>query len=137
SNYWKGVGYLGLGPSAHSFDGNSRQWSVSSNSSYINSLQKNILPFEKEVLTEAQRYNEYVLTSLRTMWGTDLNYIRNKFPQNYLSHFLKETEKYIPQNLLRQEEEKILLSDKGKLFADKIAGDLFFIPVGTKNRTTN
>jgi oxygen-independent coproporphyrinogen-3 oxidase len=127
SSYWKGVNYLGLGPSAHSYNGKSRQWNVSSNSAYSNSIQKNIQPFEKEILTESQLYNEYILTSLRTIWGTHLDVIRKRFPLSYFSHFLKESEKFLTQKLLKKEGEKILLTDKGKLFADKIASDLFVI----------
>jgi oxygen-independent coproporphyrinogen-3 oxidase len=127
SSYWKGVHYLGLGPSAHSYDGHSRQWNGSSNSSYINSIQKNILPFEKEILTESQKYNEYLLTSLRTIWGTDLDVIRNRFPLSYFSHLSTEMEKFLVQKLLKQVGEKIFLTAKGKLFSDKIASDLFVV----------
>lgn len=76
SNYWKGEHYLGLGPSAHSFDGKSRQWNIANNNLYIKYLQeKSEIYFEKEILTEAERYNEYILTSLRTIWGIDINYL--------------------------------------------------------------
>ena len=71
SNYWLGVPYLGLGPSAHSFDGTSRQWNIANNAVYIKSLNDNKVPFERENLTPAQRYNEYVMTTLRTIWGSD------------------------------------------------------------------
>jgi len=127
SSYWRGATYLGLGSSAHSYDGHSRQWNVSSNQAYINSIQKNILPFEREVLSQEQKFNEYIMTSLRTIWGTDLEIVKNKFSKNYLSHFLKDIEKLLAQKLLKQEGEKIFLTDKGKLFADKIASDLFIV----------
>lgn len=127
SNYWKGANYLGLGPSAHSYNGNSRQWNVSSNSLYINSLKNNILPIEKEVLTEIQKYNEYILTSLRTIWGADFNFVKENFSQKFLSHMEKETEILMRKKMLSQKDEKIFLTQKGKLFADKITSDLFFI----------
>ena len=72
TNYWKGVKYLGIGPSAHSYDGGTRQWNVANNAKYIQSLVKNIIPAEKELLTEPNRLNEYIMTSLRTMWGLEL-----------------------------------------------------------------
>jgi len=125
SNYWKGEKYLGLGPSAHSYNGTSRQWNVKSNSVYISALEKNTVPFEKEELTENQRYNEYVLTSLRTIWGTDLSFIENSFSSTISSHINKEMKQFLDQGMLFRETEKIYLTDKGKLFADKIASDLF------------
>lgn len=127
SNYWKGEKYLGFGPSAHSFDGISRQWNVKSNSAYISAIQTEELPFEKEELTEAQRYNEYVLTTLRTIWGTDLAFLRQAFSENMLFHFLKEMKPFLDQKKLIRDKERVFLTDKGKLFADKIASDLFYV----------
>ncbi len=127
TNYWLKETYLGLGPSAHSFNGNTRQWNISNNALYIQSLEKNKLNFEEEILTEQQQYNEYILTSLRTMWGTDLSYIEKYFGKDYLSYCVNESEKYILQGDIKEEENKLFLTDKGKLFADKIAGDLFEI----------
>lgn len=121
SNYWKGEHYLGLGPSAHSFDGNSRQWNVANNNLYIQSLDKGVLNFEKESLTPKHKYNEYVLTSLRTMWGTGLDNVDKEF----LPHCINEAEKYLVSGALIQKENKLFLTDKGKLIADKIAADLF------------
>jgi oxygen-independent coproporphyrinogen-3 oxidase len=127
SNYWKGESYLGLGPSAHSFDGKNRQWNVSNNALYINSLTNNKIPFELEELSEKQRYNEYILTSLRTMWGTSLNHIEKAFGEEYVQHCLKEAQVYFSNLDLMEQEKKLLLTDKGKLIADKIASDLFII----------
>ncbi len=127
SNYWKGEKYLGLGPSAHSFNKRSRQWNVKSNSEYISSLEKGNIPFDIEVLTESQRYNEYVLTSLRTIWGTDLNFVRDQFPSKVISYLEEGIKVFLDQNLMTLSEGKIYLTDKGKLFADKIAGDLFLV----------
>jgi len=125
SNYWLKENYLGLGPSAHSYNGHSRQWNVSNNVLYIQSLEKGELNFEKEELTIDHRYNEYILTSLRTMWGTDLNYLSQTFGKDYLTHCLHEAKKYLETNKVLHQENKLILSDEGKLFADKIASDLF------------
>lgn len=125
SNYWLKKPYLGLGPSAHSYDGNDRQSTISNNALYIQSLEKGELNFEKEVLTKTQQYNEYVLISLRTMWGTDLEYIRTKMGNDYVSYCLSEAGRFIDSKEIRKEENKLFLTDKGKLFADRIAGNLF------------
>ncbi len=125
SNYWLKENYLGLGPSAHSYNGSSRQWNISNNILYIQSIEKGELNFEKEELTIDQRYNEYILTSLRTMWGTDLNYLSQTFGKDYLTHCLHEAEKYLETKKVLHQENKLILSDEGKLFADKIASDLF------------
>lgn len=125
SNYWLKKPYLGLGPSAHSYDGNNRQSNISNNALYIQSINKGKLNFETEVLTKTQQYNEYVLISLRTIWGTDLEYIRTKMGSDYVAYFLSEADRFIESKDLRKEEDKLYLTDKGKLFADRIAGNLF------------
>lgn len=132
SNYWLKEYYLGLGPSAHSYNGDSRQSNISNNALYIQALEKNKIPFEEEILTTSQRYNEYILTSLRTMWGTDLNYIEDHFGKDYLVYCLSEAEKSITTGEIKNEKNKLFLTDKGKLFADKIAGNLFFIDKNVK-----
>lgn len=125
SNYWLKEKYLGLGPSAHSYNGNARQWNVSNNALYIRALEKGQLHFEKEELTATQRYNEYVLTSLRTMWGTSLDHISRSFGDELLQNCLNEAAKYIRSEDLIAKENKLFLTDKGKLIADRIASDLF------------
>jgi len=126
SNYWKGEHYLGLGPSAHSFDGQSRQWNVSNNNIYIKRIsEKNESYFEKEILTEKERFNEYVLTSLRTIWGIDLNYLSANFNTEFVKHYLIQIEKYIKQETVVINDTTYTLTEKGKLFADKIASELF------------
>ena len=126
SNYWKGEHYLGLGPSAHSFDGQSRQWNVSNNNIYIKRIsEKNESYFEKEILTEKERFNEYVLTSLRTIWGIDLNYLSANFNTEFVKHYLIQIEKYIKQETVVINDKTYTLTEKGKLFADKIASELF------------
>lgn len=125
SNYWLKEKYLGLGPSAHSFNGESRQWNISNNALYIKSLENNAIDFELEQLNIDQRYNEYILTSLRTMWGSDLERIGSDFGNDFKSHCLKEAQKYIETADITIETNTLFLTDKGKLIADKIASDLF------------
>lgn len=125
SSYWLKEKYLGLGPSAHSYNGINRQWNVSNNALYIKALAEAKLPFELEVLNDAQRFNEYILTSLRTIWGADLGYIEQTFGPEFLKFVMKEAAPYIESGQLQIQENKLFLSDKGKLIADKIASDLF------------
>jgi oxygen-independent coproporphyrinogen-3 oxidase len=125
SNYWLKEKYLGLGPSAHSFNDDSRQWNISNNALYIKALERNELNYEKEMLTSSQRYNEYVLTSLRTIWGTDLEHIENSFGSDEKENCLKAARKYILSDDLIYDGNKLFLSNKGKLIADRIASDLF------------
>jgi oxygen-independent coproporphyrinogen-3 oxidase len=132
SNYWKGEHYLGLGPSAHSYNGTSRQWNISNNSLYIKSLLNNDPDsyrelFEKEELTTAQKYNEYVLTSLRTKWGTSLQKIKESFGDEFEKYFKAGAAEFISEKMLVEKSTIYYLSEKGKLFADKIASDLFYI----------
>lgn len=131
SNYWRKVPYLGIGPSAHSYNGTSRQWNVANNAIYIRSLEpqtdKEDTRFEKETLTTPQHYNEYILTTLRTMWGSDLKYMEENFGNNYLLHCLKEANTYFLSGDIKKENDTLFLTDKGKLIADKIASDLFVV----------
>ena len=121
SSYWQGKKYLGLGPSAHSFNGESRQWNISNNNTYIESLEKNEIPFEKEILTPSQKANEYIMTSLRTMEGLDIN----KIPEAMSRDLRITSKKFIESGKLTLKENKLLLTREGKLFADGIAADLF------------
>lgn len=118
--YWKGEKYLGLGPSAHSFDGISRQWNVASVKDYCDNYS-----FEREELTLDDRYNEYVMTSLRTCWGCDLDFIRTYFGEKYAERFKKIAQKHISSGKMFQKDEKFILNDMGMLFADGIAAELF------------
>ena len=120
--YWKGEKYLGLGPSAHSFDGVSRQWNVANVKDYCDNYS-----FEREELTLDDRYNEYVMTSLRTCWGCDLNYISDNFGEKYAERFKKLAKKHISNGKMFQKDEKFILTDNGMLFADGIAAELFNI----------
>ena len=126
SNYWKGKHYIGLGPSAHSFDGVSRQWNIANNSLYIKRIADNTPDyFEKETLSETERFNEYMLTSLRTIWGVDLNYLKANFNSDFVKLFLKQIEMYIGNGTIVVNKETYTLTEKGKLLADKIASELF------------
>ncbi len=123
--YWQKQKYLGLGPSAHSFDLESRQWNVSNNQLYIRSLEENKLNFEREELTETNKFNEYVLTSLRTMWGTDLNLVEKEFGKTKRSFLETQFEVLEKGGFVERKQTTFILTRKGKFFADKIAGDLF------------
>lgn len=118
--YWRGENYLGLGPSAHSFNGTSRQWNMSSIKDYISSQA-----FEKEELTLDERYNEYVMTSLRTCWGCDIEHIKNAFGDKYVIWFKNNLKRHFFDKKMYQKGEKFILSDYGMLFADGIASNLF------------
>ena len=125
SSYWQGKKYLGLGPSAHSFDGVSRQWNISNNNIYIESLAKNNIPFEKEVLTASQKMNEYIMISLRTMEGLDLEKVGSLEFGVGGQEFGVKSQKFIDAGKLTLKENKLILTKEGKLFADGIAADLF------------
>ncbi len=124
SNYWKSKNYLGLGPSAHSYNGNTRQWNVANNHRYIDQIAKNTPDFEIEILSLENKYNEYILTSLRTMWGVDLFYLMENFGKSIEKHFLKQVQKHIDNSIFITDKNYIL-TNSGKLFADRIASDLF------------
>jgi len=125
TNYWRSAPYLGVGPSAHSFDGVSRQWNVANNAQYINQLSEGKIPFEREELTPMQCYNEYVMTSLRTMWGTDLEKIM-AMGEGFAQHFETEARTFLEIGVLEQEGQTFRLSRAGKLLADRVAMELFF-----------
>jgi oxygen-independent coproporphyrinogen-3 oxidase len=124
SNYWKGHHYLGIGPSAHSFNGLTRQWNISNNNVYVKEVNANGSYFETELLSTQNRFNEYVLTGLRTKWGCDVKMIEKLFGEKYLNHFKTEIEKYIPEFAISNEQ-IFTLTKKGRLFADKIAMEMF------------
>jgi oxygen-independent coproporphyrinogen-3 oxidase len=125
TNYWRGVHYLGIGPSAHSFNGNSRQWNIANNAKYIQEIESKKIPCTLEVLTLENKFNEYVMTSLRTQWGIDLEKIKLDFGLDYKNKLLAFAEEYIMDNHLALAEDQLTLTTKGKLFADRIAADLF------------
>ena len=127
SAYWKNRHYLGVGPSAHSFNGSSRQWNIDSNKQYIEKVNKNGSYFEVEQLSSAQRFNEYIFTALRTIWGIDLDYINNQFGQEALNYFRKQIMNWENKGKINKEGNTYTLTKGGKLYADAIASDLFII----------
>lgn len=127
SSYWLGKEYLGIGPSAHSFNGDSRQWNISNNTKYIKQINESVLPFEKEYLSNSQKYNDYIMTSLRTIWGINLNLIKTKFGIDAFIHLKKEIIKWIESEDVYLEKENIFLTTKGKFISDSICSDLFIL----------
>jgi oxygen-independent coproporphyrinogen-3 oxidase len=127
SNYWKGVPYLGLGPSAHSYNRNTRQWNVANNQLYFSTLEKNELPFEIEQLPLATKYNEYMMISLRCMEGFSLEYIFQNFGPEFQAHTLKITQGFVAKNWLTETSQGFALTKSAKFFADGIASDFFWI----------
>jgi oxygen-independent coproporphyrinogen-3 oxidase len=126
TNYWKNKPYLGLGPSAHSYNGSSRKWNIANNAVYMRSiLQEGRLSFEQEQLSEKDRYNEYIMVSLRTMWGIDLDYIAGAFGNQAQQNLLEAAQRFAEKNWINITADSIKLSRQGRLFADRIASDLF------------
>ncbi|WP_035676563.1 radical SAM family heme chaperone HemW [Flavobacterium limnosediminis] len=127
SAYWLGKKYLGIGPSAHSYDGTNRSWNIANNSIYIKSLAENKLPSETETLTETDRYNEYIMTGLRTIWGVSLDKIKTEFGENMLHYLLENAQRYLDDEKLILENNILRTTKKGKFFCDGIASDLFWL----------
>ncbi|WNM19929.1 radical SAM family heme chaperone HemW [Flavobacterium capsici] len=127
SSYWLGKKYIGIGPSAHSYDGVTRSWNISNNSIYINSLKENKLPSETEMLSKTDRYNEYVMTGLRTVWGISLDRVEKEFGKTYLDYLNQQAEKYIEDHLLFVDENILRTTKSGKFLSDGIASDLFLL----------
>ncbi|MEO5648294.1 MAG: radical SAM family heme chaperone HemW [Ginsengibacter sp.] len=125
SSYWEGKKYIGIGPSAHSYDGKIRTWNKSNNIYYLKSIEQNIIPFEMETLTETQQLNEYIMTSLRTIEGMDLKYIQDHFSLEDNKRIQAILKKDVAKEKIIVEGEKIILTDEGKLFGDAISVKLF------------
>ncbi|MFD1094848.1 radical SAM family heme chaperone HemW [Salegentibacter chungangensis] len=125
--YWLGKAYLGIGPSAHSYDGISRKWNISNNPLYIKALESNELPLETEELSNTDRYNEYVMIRLRTKFGVSIEEVREKFGAKYKKYLLENAEILLEKELLKNENEILHVTEKGKFLSDGIAADLFFL----------
>ena len=125
SSYWKNKKYLGIGPSAHSYNGNSREWNVSNNVKYINAISRGKVNNESEILTVTEAFNEYILTSLRTIWGVNLIHIQKHFDKEYVDHLTKEADIFIRSGEILTENNTLILSRKGKMMADSISSELF------------
>ena len=127
SAYWLGKKYLGIGPSAHSYDGVSRSWNVANNALYLKAIQNNELPCEAEILTQEDRYNEYIMTGLRTIWGVSLIRIEQEFGTDYLNYLKQQSQKFISDGLLVITDGILKPTLKGKFLTDGIASDLFYL----------
>ena len=136
TSYWLGKSYLGIGPSAHSYNGTHRSWNVSNNAKYLKALQSDTIPQEIEVLTVKDRFNEKIMTGLRTIWGISLNEIELNFGRDYHEHLLKSSEEFINQELLEivtfsdsdnNNLEVLKITKSGKFLVDGIASELFMI----------
>ncbi|RNC87720.1 MAG: radical SAM family heme chaperone HemW [Winogradskyella sp.] len=125
SAYWQGKSYIGIGPSAHSFNGKQRGWNVRNNSKYIKAIQNGELPIELETLTKTDRYNEYVMIGLRTMWGISIAKVEKDFGTVFKDYLLEHANAYINQHLLYIDEEHLRVTKKGQFLSDGIASELF------------
>jgi len=127
TSYWSGKNYIGIGPSAHSYSGTYRSWNISNNSIYIKEILKGNIPNEIEELSLSDRYNEYIMTGLRTIWGVSLEKVKNDFGQQYYDYLVKNSEKLISNQLLQINKQTLTVTQKGKFLSDGIASELFFI----------
>ncbi len=127
SAYWLGKKYLGIGPSAHSYDGVSRSWNIANNVLYLKSIAQNDLPSEAETLSTTDRYNEYIMTGLRTIWGVSLERIQTEFGENYGDYLKQQSQKFLDDGLLVIQNNILKTTLKGKFLTDGIASDLFFL----------
>ena len=127
SNYWKQVSYLGLGPSAHSFNGYSRQWNIRDLKGYIKLISAGKSFYESEELNSKTRFNEYIMTSLRTMWGIDLEYVEEMFEKEGYDYIINLAGKFKNYGLMKQEKKSLILTNQGKLISDNIISE-FMIP---------
>ena len=127
TNYWRQQHYLGVGPSAHSFNGATRQWNIADLSAYLETTEKNRIPATREVLDIKKRYNEYVMTSLRTMWGTDLDFLEdtiNKESRDYLNNL---STRFIRYGMMLRDNNRLILTDQGKMISDNIISELMMV----------
>ena len=125
--YWTGKPYLGIGPSAHSFDGNTRSWNINNNPKYIKAIAADTLPIERETLSITDKYNEYVMTGLRTIWGVSLEKIEKDFGLKFRTYVLQQAQKHIEEHLLFLDDDRIVVTKKGKFLSDGLASDLFIL----------
>ncbi|WP_373516233.1 radical SAM family heme chaperone HemW [Pricia sp.] len=128
--YWQQKKYIGIGPSAHSYDGVRRGWNINNNPKYMRAIENGELPMETEILSTTDKYNEYVMTGLRTIWGVSLDRIVSEYGKKYREYLLKQAEKYREQHLLYLDGDTLLTTKKGRFLADGIAADLFMLNLG-------
>ncbi|WP_054852563.1 radical SAM family heme chaperone HemW [Olleya sp. ITB9] len=125
SAYWLGKSYLGIGPSAHSFNGKQRAWNVKNNTIYIKKINQDQLPLEIEILTKNDKYNEFIMTGLRTIWGVSLTEVKKQFGESFLEYLLQQANQYINNQMLCIVDNSLKTTQKGKFLSDGIASDLF------------
>ena len=127
SAYWLRKKYIGIGPSAHSFDGNFRSWNISNNKKYIDHINQGRSYYKKEKLTKIDHYNEYIMTGLRTIWGVSTEHIESNFNKNFKNYFLDKIQKHIDQKNIKIKDNIYLTTNSGRFLADGIASDLFLV----------
>jgi oxygen-independent coproporphyrinogen-3 oxidase len=127
TNYWKGIPYLGIGPSAHSYDGKNRYWNIANNTIYTQKIIAKESSFETENLSKTNRYNEYIMTAIRTMYGVNSEKIKNDFGEEYLQHFMLEISPFMDNKWVKNLNNIYTLTNEGKLFCDYISENLFII----------
>lgn len=128
--YWQGKKYMGIGPSAHSYDGARRGWNINNNPKYLKVIQAGELPMEVETLSVTDRYNEYMMTGLRTIWGVSLSKIESEYGKKYREYAQMQAGKHLHENLLHMDKDTLHVTKKGKFLADGIAADLFMVNLG-------
>ena len=124
TNYWKQKKYIGIGPSAHSYDLASRQWNIADNKKYIAGIRSGKPFFESEILDTKAKYNDYILTSLRTMWGADIGYIKTAFGSEYADFILSRTKAFPESNIILQDNNILRLTPRGQFISDYIISEL-------------
>jgi oxygen-independent coproporphyrinogen-3 oxidase len=124
TNYWKQEAYLGLGPSAHSYDGESRQWNVADLQAYLRSIEKDTVPFTVEVLTQKDKYNEYIMTSLRTMWGINIDMVEEKINKESRDYLNNLATRFVKYGMMTRKGNQLMLTDQGRMISDNIISEL-------------
>lgn len=127
SAYWLRKKYIGIGPSAHSFDGKSRSWNISNNKKYIDQIKKGKSFYKKEKLSKVDQYNEYVMTGFRTIWGVSANFIENNFNSKFKNYFTDRIQKHIDQKNIIVKDDIYTTTNEGRFLADGISSDLFLV----------
>ena len=123
TNYWNDVKYLGLGPSAHSYNLTSRQWNIQNLHEYLHAISKGQLANETEILNENEKFNDFLITSLRTMWGVDFQKLKSKFGEKHQNIFLNTAKTFLNKNLLKKSSDNYILTDKGMFISDNIMSE--------------
>ena len=129
TSYWKGENYIGIGPSAHSFNGDQRSWNIANNTKYLKAIADNTLPQQRETLSTRDKYNEYVMTGLRTIWGVAIARLEEEFGTQLKEHFLESAQSFLDRELLSFSEDmkSVIVTMEGKFLVDGIASELFMI----------